>query len=134
MKAFFDLDEFIDGFEKTRKKVNDEYVTIYKKDGIRYIDKPNLLITDAIQPFNYDENRDFAMGKVTRALEQLGLGQADLARYLKVSRTTITNYINRDFRGSTANQIRNAMYKICEERTGGKMYLSMTLDELFSYD
>lgn len=126
----FDIDVFTKRLEKVNKKYGDEKISIYYLDGIRYINKPNILITENVQPM-VNKIDKFSMEKVSKILEQLGLSQADIGRENGASRAAVNNYFSRDFRGSTAIQIRSSLYNLCEVRTEGKFYLSMTIDELF---
>lgn len=107
-------------------------ITIYIKDGIRYINKPNILVSNINEVINYDENINFNMKNVKIILKQLGLSQTDLANQLGLTRKAISKYkVTDDPWSSTVGALRNALYKLSEIRTEGKLYLSMTLDELF---
>lgn len=127
MRANYDIYEFIS--ECSKRKVGE--ITIYTKDGIRYIDKPGVIITNAEISVDQNEVLSPSMEKSLLVLEHLGLFDADLARELNVSRNTVKKYKGNDIRMSTADQIRKGLMRLCEKRTDGMLYLSMTVDELF---
>lgn len=129
MKANYNIEDLLSRCEID--KVGD--ITIYKLDGIRYIDKPGILISNMQQSIDYEENLIFKMDKVEIILKQLGLNQTDLAAELGLTRKAITKYKSQtdDPRTSTVAGIRKALYKLTEKRSHGKLFLSMNIEELF---
>lgn len=128
MKKNYDINDFINTCQVTKM----EDATIFIKDGIRYVDKPNTLIVDFQKQIQYDAPLVFTMDRVEIILKHLGLNQVDLANELGLSRKAITKYKNTDDpRASTFSTLRNALYRMSGNRSDGKLYLSMAVEELF---
>ena len=123
----FDYEEFINSCTKQKC---DGY-TIYYKDGIRYIDKENLLMVDTTIDYT-DPNPKYTVKKVFFILDQLKYTQNDLAKELGVTRQAVNNYERRNtIKLTSMIPIQNALYKLCKEGTDGKLFLSMSLRELY---
>lgn len=129
MKTNYNVQDLIDKCEK--ETVGE--ITVYTKDGIRYVDKPDILISNMHKSIDFSKDLVFRMDRVEKILKHLGLNQTDLANELGLTRKAITKYKTQtdDPRTSTIASIRKALYKLTEKRTNSKLYLSMNIEELF---
>lgn len=126
MAKEFDFNDFINSCVK--KKLAGH--TIYIKDGIRYVDQESILVVDTEIEY---KDVIFTMDKYMIALkEHLKYTQIDLAKELGLTRKAISKY-KRETNPTTKtiSTLRNTLYDLCKRRTEGKLFLSMSTDEMF---